>query len=77
MQADYTPVGSYSDKNGLKTYFTGEKDSKKAILLVYDVFGFGPQILQGMPLRDLIVNVRFRADLEDLADTDHRCRLAR
>ena len=47
VQAEYTPKGSYSDFTGLKTYITGEEDAKQAVLIVYDVFGFSPQILQG------------------------------
>jgi hypothetical protein len=47
VQADYTPKGSYSDVNGLKSYIIGEESSKKVILVVYDIFGYSPQILQG------------------------------
>jgi hypothetical protein len=47
VQVDYTPKGDYTEINGLKTYFSGDKDSKQAVLIVYDVFGFKPQIHQG------------------------------
>lgn len=47
VQAEYTNKGEYTEINGLKTYVTGDKDSKQAILIVYDVFGFKPQIHQG------------------------------
>ncbi|KAI0527811.1 Alpha/Beta hydrolase protein [Xylaria bambusicola] len=43
----YEPKGRYLDLGGLKTYVTGPADADKAILAVYDIFGFTPQILQG------------------------------
>jgi hypothetical protein len=33
--------------DGLKTYVTGPASADKAILLIYDIFGFFPQTLQG------------------------------
>ncbi|KAI0449518.1 Alpha/Beta hydrolase protein [Xylaria acuta] len=43
----YVPKGRYIDLYGLKTYVTGPPDADNAILAVYDIFGFFPQILQG------------------------------
>ncbi|KAI1426231.1 Alpha/Beta hydrolase protein [Xylaria sp. FL1777] len=43
----YEPKGQYIDVGGIKTYVTGPPDANKAILSVYDVFGFFPQTLQG------------------------------
>jgi len=47
VEAEYSPKGSYEKINGYKTYVTGPEDSDKAIVAIYDVFGFSPQILQG------------------------------
>lgn len=47
MQADYSPKGDYTELAGLKTYSVGPEDAKEAILIVYDIFGLSPQILQG------------------------------
>ena len=33
--------------NGLKTYVTGPSTATKAIFVIYDIFGFFPQTLQG------------------------------
>ncbi|KAI1502760.1 putative hydrolase [Biscogniauxia marginata] len=44
---DYQPKGKYIDLDGIRTYVTGSADSSKAILSVYDIFGFFPQTLQG------------------------------
>jgi len=43
----YKEKGEYITINGMKTYATGSKDAKSAILIVYDIFGFFPQTLQG------------------------------
>lgn len=47
VQAEYTPKGSYGKLGGIKSYGVGPTDTGKAILVVYDVFGYSPQILQG------------------------------
>lgn len=44
---DYSQKGKYITVDGLKTYATGPSDAKKAILVVYDIFGFFPQTIQG------------------------------
>ncbi|KAF2717107.1 hypothetical protein K431DRAFT_288856 [Polychaeton citri CBS 116435] len=46
----YDIKGEFIEVNGLKTYKTGPASAKKAILIVYDIFGFSPQSLQGADL---------------------------
>jgi len=43
----YVKKGKWEDIGGLKTYITGPSDAKKAIIDIYDIFGFAPQIIQG------------------------------
>lgn len=43
----YKPKGEYITINGLKTYATGPSSAKSALLVIYDIFGFFPQTLQG------------------------------
>jgi dienelactone hydrolase len=43
----YEPKGKYIEVDGLKTYATGADDAKTGILVIYDIFGFFPQTLQG------------------------------
>ncbi|KAF1962815.1 dienelactone hydrolase family protein [Byssothecium circinans] len=43
----YQQKGEYITVDGLKTYATGPKDAKQGILIVYDIFGFFPQTIQG------------------------------
>ncbi|RMZ86434.1 hypothetical protein DV736_g6336, partial [Chaetothyriales sp. CBS 134916] len=54
----YEPKGKYIELDGLKTYVTGPSDADTAILLLYDIFGFFPQTLQG-------------ADILAFSDKDH------
>lgn len=48
MQTEYDPKGKYETINGYKTYVYGPEDSDKAIVMLYDIFGYSPQILQGV-----------------------------
>lgn len=45
----YQQKGEYTDIAGLKTYVTGSSSAKatSAILVVYDIFGYFPQTIQG------------------------------
>ncbi|KAI8624394.1 dienelactone hydrolase family protein [Xylariaceae sp. FL1651] len=43
----YDPKGQFIQLDGIKTYVTGPSDASKAILAVYDIFGFYPQTFQG------------------------------
>ncbi|WWD08664.1 hypothetical protein V865_006777 [Kwoniella europaea PYCC6329] len=65
VQAEYTPKGSYSTINGLKTYVVGPEDAKVTVLSVYDIFGYSPQILQGA---DLIASQGYRVLMPDFCD---------
>lgn len=47
VTGEYTPKGTYTKIAGLDVYQTGDASSKRAILLVYDVFGLASQTLQG------------------------------
>lgn len=43
----YNPKGTFTDVASTKTYTTGPPDATKALFILYDVFGFSGQILQG------------------------------
>jgi len=47
---DYKPKGTYTKLAGLDVYTTGSPDSTRALIAVYDIFGFAPQTLQGADL---------------------------
>lgn len=40
-------MGGYEIINGYKTYICGPEQGDKAIIMVYDAFGYSRQILQG------------------------------
>ncbi|WVQ94440.1 hypothetical protein IAU59_001519 [Kwoniella sp. CBS 9459] len=68
VQAEYTPKGSYITHGDLKTYAVGPEDAKAAVLIVYDIFGYSPQILQGA---DLIASQGYRVFMPDLLIGDY------
>ncbi|KAK9686181.1 hypothetical protein K7432_015247 [Basidiobolus ranarum] len=37
--SDYTPKGTFEKVDDLPVYFVGPKDAKKAVVLIYDIFG--------------------------------------
>ncbi|KAL7806322.1 Alpha/Beta hydrolase protein [Trichoderma gracile] len=43
----YTPKGSYEEVGGYKTYVTGPADATKAIVVIFDIFGYFDQTVQG------------------------------
>lgn len=47
IQNDYQPRGQYVELDGVKTYLAGASGADKAIFVVYDIFGFFNQTLQG------------------------------
>lgn len=46
-KAEYSEKGSFIEIDGMKTYKTGPSSATTAILYIYDIFGFCPQVLQG------------------------------
>lgn len=49
----YEHKGKYETIGGLNTYVTGPADAKKAIFMIFDIFGFYPQTIQGA---DILAN---------------------
>ncbi|KAI9750957.1 MAG: hydrolase 76 protein [Chaenotheca gracillima] len=43
----YKGKGKYIEADGLKCYTTGPSTAKTAILVIYDIFGYFPQTIQG------------------------------
>lgn len=43
----YTAKGSYDEVDGLRTYVTGPADATKGIVVIYDIFGYFDQTVQG------------------------------
>ncbi|RSM15936.1 hypothetical protein CEP52_000571 [Fusarium oligoseptatum] len=47
VSSGYEAKGTYKEIGGYKTYVTGPLDAKKAIVVIYDIFGYFDQTLQG------------------------------
>lgn len=58
----YKEKGDYITVDGLKTYTTGPSSASQGILVIYDIFGFFPQTLQG-------------ADILAHSDKEHQYRI--
>lgn len=43
----YKEKGKYIDLNGMQCYTTGPSNATSAIFIIYDIFGFSPQAIQG------------------------------
>ncbi|KAI4116051.1 MAG: hypothetical protein LQ345_003459 [Seirophora villosa] len=44
---DYKPKGRYIDVDGMQVYTTGPSGATSAVFIIYDIFGFSSQALQG------------------------------
>ncbi|KAL5606360.1 hypothetical protein BROUX41_002777 [Berkeleyomyces rouxiae] len=47
VEKGYKEKGSYEQLGGFNTYSTGSADATKGVLVIFDIFGFFPQTLQG------------------------------
>ncbi|KAG0157351.1 hypothetical protein PDIDSM_4536 [Penicillium digitatum] len=61
----YQPKGEYKTINGLKTYVTGPESATKAILVVYDIFGFFDQTIQGADILATSTDQKYRVFIPD------------
>ncbi|CAG8948447.1 unnamed protein product [Penicillium salamii] len=61
----YEGKGEYITLNGLKTYVTGPESATEAILLIYDIFGFFPQTLQGADILAHSTPKKYRVFIPD------------
>ncbi|KAK0628626.1 hypothetical protein B0T17DRAFT_588700 [Bombardia bombarda] len=43
----YSAIGGYEEIDGIKTYATGPSDASKGIVVIYDIFGYYDQTIQG------------------------------
>lgn len=47
VSSGYTAKGAYVEIDGFKAYTTGPEDATKGIVVIYDIFGYFEQTLQG------------------------------
>ncbi|KAH6667425.1 dienelactone hydrolase family protein-like protein [Halenospora varia] len=66
---DYVPKGEYKTIGGLKTYVTGHSSSPKGIFIIYDIFSYSSQILQGADILSTSdKNQQYQVFIPDLLD---------
>ncbi|KAJ6151333.1 hypothetical protein N7470_007927 [Penicillium chermesinum] len=61
----YKAKGAYQTINGLNTYVTGPESAKKAILVIFDIFGFFDQTLQGADILATSSEQKYRVFMPD------------
>ncbi|KAI1090942.1 hypothetical protein F5B19DRAFT_503467 [Rostrohypoxylon terebratum] len=59
----YVAKGSYHELGNYKTYVTGPNDAEKGIIVIYDIFGYFDQTLQGADI--LATGKKFPPDTEE------------
>ncbi|KAK3338627.1 hypothetical protein B0T25DRAFT_561220, partial [Lasiosphaeria hispida] len=47
VSTGYDAKGSYGEVDELKTYVTGPDDASRGIVVIYDIFGYFDQTIQG------------------------------
>ncbi|KAJ3120717.1 hypothetical protein HK098_004403 [Nowakowskiella sp. JEL0407] len=62
VQEGYVPKGEWEEIAGMKAYIVGDKSSKKALVAIYDIFGYFPQTQQGA---DLLASQGYRVVMPD------------
>ncbi|KAB8227862.1 hypothetical protein BDV23DRAFT_159852 [Aspergillus alliaceus] len=62
---NYQAKGEYKTLNGLKTYVTGPENASKAILVIYDIFGFFDQTIQGADILATANSQKYRVFMPD------------
>ncbi|OJJ43159.1 hypothetical protein ASPZODRAFT_104089 [Penicilliopsis zonata CBS 506.65] len=61
----YEAKGEYKTINGLKTYVTGPESATKAILVIFDIFGFFDQTIQGADILATSNEKKYRVFMPD------------
>lgn len=83
----YKEKGQYTTVDGMKTYATGSSSAKSAILVVYDIFGFFPQTIQGADIlaygdkeKQYVIHSpieQIRKDADTYSDIKFSCQVSR
>lgn len=71
VSSGYAKKGAYSTVGGYKTYATGPQDATKGLVVVYDIFGYYDQTLQGADiLATSDEHTKYRVFMPDLLKGD-------
>ncbi|KAK4453491.1 Carboxymethylenebutenolidase [Podospora aff. communis PSN243] len=61
----YNAKGQYDQVDGLKTYVTGPHDATKGIVVIYDIFGYFDQTIQGADILATSSDQKFKVFIPD------------
>lgn len=61
----YDPKGTYEPIGEYKTYTTGPSDATKGIVVIYDIFGYYPQTLQGTDILATSGDAKYKVVIPD------------
>jgi len=61
----YQPKGTYETIGGYKTYVTGPADATKAIVVIFDIFGYFDQTLQGADILSTSDKQKYKVYMPD------------
>jgi dienelactone hydrolase len=61
----YNAKGSYEEIDGLKTYVTGPADATKGIVVIYDIFGYFEQTIQGADILATSQHQKYKVFIPD------------
>lgn len=62
-KSDYSPKGTTSKLGDVDVYWTGERGAKKAVVIIYDIFGLHPNTKQ---TADILASCGFRVAMPDI-----------
>ncbi|KAK4239326.1 Carboxymethylenebutenolidase [Achaetomium macrosporum] len=65
ISTGYTAKGSYDEVNGMKTYVTGPADATKGIVMIYDIFGYFDQTVQGADILATSSDQKYKVFIPD------------
>ncbi|KAK3310779.1 uncharacterized protein B0T15DRAFT_519440 [Chaetomium strumarium] len=65
VSTGYSAKGSYDEVNGMKTYVTGPADATKGIVMIYDIFGYFDQTVQGADILATSSDQKYKVFIPD------------
>lgn len=65
VEKGYEPKGSYEEIGGYKTYVTGPANATKGIVVIYDIFGYFDQTIQGADILAHADQQKYRVYMPD------------
>ncbi|KAH8760982.1 Alpha/Beta hydrolase protein [Diaporthe sp. PMI_573] len=71
VSSGYGASGAYETLGGLKTYVTGPSDATKGIIVIYDIFGFADQTVQGADILATSETTKYSVFIPDFLKGDY------